>query len=189
VKIFTKNLQEAKGFTLVELMVVVAIVGVLSAVAIPNFKTYQAKAKTTEAKLQLGAIYTAENAFFSEFDNYATCLSVMGFAPSGSSADRYYSIGFQTGQQLLGPAGSNCDTAALAAGGNVSNFEGRKNYPTTGAGNAASFLGAIPSVIGASDVFQAGAIGVVSPSNKVIGDADSWSINQDKFVAHEQTGY
>jgi type IV pilus assembly protein PilA len=59
-----KSAQE--GFTLVELMVVVAIIGVLSAVAVPNFKKYQAKSKSSEAKLQLSAAYTALQSFFSE---------------------------------------------------------------------------------------------------------------------------
>ena len=48
-----KIFRSKKGFTLVELMVVVAIIGVLTSVAIPNFKRYQAKSKTSEAKIQL----------------------------------------------------------------------------------------------------------------------------------------
>ena len=62
-KSFLKSLKRQDGFTLVELMVVVAIIGLLSAVAIPNFKKYQAKAKVSEAKLQLSAAYTAEQFF------------------------------------------------------------------------------------------------------------------------------
>jgi type IV pilus assembly protein PilA len=59
-KKFMHVLKHQKGFTLVELMVVVAIIGLLSAVAVPNFKKYQAKAKISEAKLQLSALYTAQ---------------------------------------------------------------------------------------------------------------------------------
>jgi len=84
------------GFTLVELMVVVAIIGVLSAVAVPNFKKYQAKSKTTEAKIQLAAAYTALQSFRSEYDTYQVCLKYMGYNPANEAAQRYYTVGFST---------------------------------------------------------------------------------------------
>ena len=58
------------GFTLIELMIVVAIVGVLAAIAIPNFRRFQLRSKSTEAKINLGAIRTAESAVIAEFGNY-----------------------------------------------------------------------------------------------------------------------
>jgi type IV pilus assembly protein PilA len=93
-KRFLGSLKRQDGFTLVELMVVVAIIGLLSAVAIPNFKKYQAKAKVSEAKLQLSAAYTAESSFFSDFNIYGHCLAYMGFDPNIERANRYYAIGF-----------------------------------------------------------------------------------------------
>lgn len=96
-KTFLKSLKRQEGFTLVELMVVVAIIGLLSAVAIPNFKKYQAKSKITEAKLQLSALYTAETAFFSDYNMYAGCLRYMGFDPAQERGNRYYGIGFSAG--------------------------------------------------------------------------------------------
>ena len=50
-----RNLLE-KGFTLVELMIVIVIVGILSSVALPNFLSQSNKAKGTEAKSQISAI-------------------------------------------------------------------------------------------------------------------------------------
>lgn len=88
------RLNDQSGFTLVELMIVVAIIGVLSAVAVPNFKKYQAKAKTSEAKVQLAAAYTAQQAFFGDFGIYHTCLGYMGYEPVNEFASRYYAIGF-----------------------------------------------------------------------------------------------
>lgn len=103
-----KLLKEQSGFTLVELMIVVAIIGVLSAVAVPNFKKYQAKAKASEAKVQLAAAYTAEQAFYGDFGIYHNCLSYMGYDPNNEAKARYYAVGIST------PA-ANIDTTAYAS--------------------------------------------------------------------------
>ncbi len=64
------SLANKKGFTLIELMIVVAIIGILAAIAIPAFLRYQLKSKTAEAKVNLGAIKTNLEAFSAEFDQY-----------------------------------------------------------------------------------------------------------------------
>lgn len=58
-----KKLRE-KGFTLIELMIVVAIIGVLAAVAIPAYVNFTRKAKTAEASNNLGAIYQGARSYF-----------------------------------------------------------------------------------------------------------------------------
>ena len=60
------TLRSKKGFTLIELMIVVAIIGILAAIAIPNFLKFQAKSKQSEAKSNLGAIFTGELAYYGE---------------------------------------------------------------------------------------------------------------------------
>ena len=64
------KLRSKKGFTLIELMIVVAIIGILAAIAIPNFLRFQAKSKQSEAKTNLGAIYTGQSSYFGERNSY-----------------------------------------------------------------------------------------------------------------------
>lgn len=73
-----------QGFTLIELMIVVAIIGILAAIAIPNFMTYQAKARQSEAKVGLGGIFTTATSYFAENGTYLVAPSGLGYAPAGS---------------------------------------------------------------------------------------------------------
>jgi type IV pilus assembly protein PilA len=87
-----KNSFNHEGFTLVELMLVVAIIGILAAIAIPNFMKYQARAKQSEAKSNLKGIYTAEVSYFSEKNSFATEFTDLRWYPLGPF--RYsYSMG------------------------------------------------------------------------------------------------
>jgi len=56
-------MKNTNGFTLIELMIVVAIVGILASIAIPNYFNYVAKAQQAEAKANLGAIYVSMLAY------------------------------------------------------------------------------------------------------------------------------
>ena len=56
--------RSEKGFTLVELMIVVVIIGILASIAIPKFSSIISKAKTTEAKQTLNQIISYEAAYY-----------------------------------------------------------------------------------------------------------------------------
>lgn len=60
-----------RAFTLIELMIVVAIIGILAAIAVPHFAKFQCRAKQSEAKTILKAIYVSQQAYRGEFDRYA----------------------------------------------------------------------------------------------------------------------
>lgn len=82
------KLIKKKGFTLVELMIVVAIIGILAAIAIPNFIKFQARSKQSEPKANLKALFTAQRAYFSEKDTFASTVGDIGFNPE--RGNRYF---------------------------------------------------------------------------------------------------
>ena len=66
--------RNEKGFTLVELMIVVVIIGILASIAIPKFTSLIGKTKATEAKQQLGSIVTLEKTYYFTNDAYIDFL-------------------------------------------------------------------------------------------------------------------
>lgn len=193
-KTFFKRLKNVAGFTLVELMVVVAIIGVLSAVAIPNFRKYQAKAKTSEAKLQLASIFTAETAFYADFEIYAHCLSYMGYNPSNESAQRYYATGISISiaaalasmgvSNGLTYAAGACDPAASA--GNATFLATKPLGSTVNAQTAASLTIAVAPV---ESAFTAAAAGSIDKNFATATNGDLWTINELKKLSQVRVGY
>ena len=77
-----KHTDRQAGFTLIELMIVVAIIGILAAIAVPNFLSMQLRAKRSEVPTNLSAVRTTEQAYFHEFDTYTN----VGLQPRNNAA-------------------------------------------------------------------------------------------------------
>ena len=133
-----KKLHTRKGgFTLIELMIVVAIIGILAAIAIPNFLRFQLKAKSSEGKTNIAAIRTAEESFFAEFNRYVSAdaspatigdnvkvtftdagsvganFATMGWDPEGEVFFNY-AVQIGTGNTYNATAAANIDAVANA---------------------------------------------------------------------------
>ncbi len=79
--------KSQKGFTLIELMIVVVIIGILAALAIPRFMRATTKSKQSEAKQILKQIYVMEQAYRQEYDTYwGNGISAFGSTAAGQVA-------------------------------------------------------------------------------------------------------
>jgi len=154
------------GFTLIELMIVVGIIGILVAIAAPNFSRYQSKARQSEAKLALAATYGAEKSFYSEYAAYIGSMDGIGYSPEGSR--RFYSVGW-----------------VAAHSGTVTGYEG--SYATgnwTAVNNTFGCTGGSAASLGAqlstdSQTFIVGATGCIRQAQT---DFDTWNIDDTKAI-------
>ncbi len=131
------SIKRSGGFTLIELMIVVAIIGILAAIAIPNFMRFQLKAKASEGKTNLAAIRTAEESYMAEFGTYVqvatavpvalplnlksvwaeppcpapgpTCFNTLGWAPEGSVYYQYQVSAPAPGSEFWAVANADID--------------------------------------------------------------------------------
>ena len=92
--------RRSRGFSLIELLIVVAIVLILAAVAVPKLNQNRMMAQETAAVRQIGTIHTAQTQYYSQFGRYAANLAELGPPASGQA----------------GPAGSDLIPGDLALG-------------------------------------------------------------------------
>lgn len=120
-KILAKSRRGKAGFTLIELMIVVIIVGVLAAAAVPIYTSYVKRAYVTEAEASLGAIRTAQIANMAENSVFAADLPALDMTEADFLHNRYFSWEcFDISLDPLGDDTATCDgTLSGATGANA----------------------------------------------------------------------
>nr|BFD62398.1 hypothetical protein BdHM001_10790 [Bdellovibrio sp. HM001] len=195
---FSSKRKSQSGFSLVELMVVVAIIGILASIAIPSINKYMAKARQSEAKTNLSSLYTAEKAFFTEYNTYDSRFAAVGFTPEGALR---YNVGFSAAGTIAG-VGDGYQTAPSVASFDARGYCGTTagtytrgctllNGAAAGAGvpqaiqNSycpASASGAPANCVTAKATFQAGAGGIIQTTY------DAWAIDHSKALRNTING-
>lgn len=134
--------RKNRGFTLIELMIVVAIIGILAAIAIPNFIKFQARSKQGEAKANLKAWFTTERAFLQEKDRYDPDIKIIGYAPERGNRYAYYFASTKT-CEARGTAGiDSTQTSAFCIEVDAGKFKGADAQPAYVAPTSIKHVGA-----------------------------------------------
>jgi type IV pilus assembly protein PilA len=165
-----------KGFTLIELMIVVAIIGILAAIAIPNFIKFQARSKQSEAKANMKAMFTAEKAFFQEKDRYSNLSGEVGFSPERNNRYNYFLSGAGGSMEIrsqIAPATNPTTDSGIQA-------DSYKNYQVVTAPVNPTCGGALGIASGGATgtIFTGEAIGNIDTDSVL----DQWTISTDSRV-------
>lgn len=215
-----RNLHSKKnrhGFSLVELMVVVSIIGVLAAIGIPQYSKFKQNAYSAEAKSALANLFVAEKAFYLEHSGYHTSFQAIGFTPAargvynvgfggvGTPPPDYTSIVDTTAISSKavcngfgnGPANSDCtirfsvpDLPVAVDSGTTYFYAAAVSTPALYANN--DLVGGHPLINMALNSVVATAHAVATPEpptqNASMGNTvDAWTIDHLKVIKHQLT--
>ena len=154
------------AFTLIELMIVVAIIAFLATISIPQYFRYQAKAKQAEVAMNLASLHTAEQAYFAEHGEYTNILwgdggigwKPEGYSVGGKNEKFYYTYGFNFSGAQEG----------------IHYFTGKTEASAMVLGNANADKTSF-TIKAAGDIVGKGKM-------------DVWKIDESRKIEHEQDG-
>lgn len=105
-------MKNANGFTLIELLVVIIIIGILSAIALPSFLNQTAKARASEAKVNLSTINRTQQAYYLEYQKFADNLDDLKLGIANTDNYDYKVYPIQAENKIIGSA-ANANKADL----------------------------------------------------------------------------
>ena len=122
-----KNKQS--GFSLIELMITVAIIGILATIAVPQYGQFQRKARQTDAKTNLSNLFSLQVVFIAEWDYGTANLQQLGY---GQEGEAYYNMGWHADDKEAKGINVNSTTRAVGYDGPLATDVTKVNTRTLG---------------------------------------------------------
>lgn len=175
-----KILISNKGFSLIELMVVVAIIAILASFAIPQYQSFQAKARQKEGLTLLNSFYVAAKATEAEQGIFPGNLVGTGFNPAGQL---HYRVSAANGG--VAPSSGPNNATCINTINNCNNY-GDWNEVTVGSFSAGAVNNCTPQANSNNSTFRTCVSSRIK--SNAGADRDTWSVNEAKLVINNNDG-
>ena len=181
-------LKNNKGFSLIELMVVVAIIGLLASFAIPQYSSFQAKARQKEGQSLLNSYFTASKATEADAGFAYGNFVAIGFAPTGQVHYRVTAGDAVQDPPTVGTFDNACTvtTALCNCGAACATFKTWAEAPVGGTFGPAAPAACVAATNSATGVFTA-CVSATIRSNAA-ADVDTWSVTNMKVITNTNSG-